>query len=183
MRLSKLAIVAAASTLVALSVQAQAVAAPKTSVISIQPLSAIFGVYAVEYEHAIAPTVTFGIGGSYWSDDTDGSELKYSSGDIKLRFYPEGRPLQGFSFGGQAGYTSITDRSSADTFSGGTGSKSTAHGPTIGVALDYNWLLGATKSFYVGLGVGAKKIFANADDLGSANLAYPTGRISIGFAF
>ncbi len=182
MRLAPLVAVAATLSLaLAATAGAQSVVTPKTSVLSIQPLSAVFGVYAVEYEHALAPTVTFGIGGSYWSDDTDGSEVKYSSGDIKLRYYPEAHPFQGFSFGGQVGYTSISDNETTDTF--GSSSKSTAHGPTIGVALDYNWLLGASKTFYVGLGVGAKKIFANADDIGTANLAYPTARISIGFAF
>ncbi len=94
-----------------------------------------------------------------------------------MRFYPEGHPLQGFSFGGQVGYTSISDRGT------GGSSTSTAHGATIGVALDYNWLLGASKAFYVGLGIGAKKIFANSNDIGNATLAYPTARISIGYAF
>ena len=182
MRLTPLAALIAATTVFASAGSAQTAAPPKTNVISIQPLSAVFGVYAAEYEHAVSPTVTFGVGGSYWSNDDNESKTKYASGDIKLRYYPEAQPFRGFSFGGQLGYTSISDQENVGLF-GGSGSKSTANGPTIGVALDYNWLLGASRSFYVGLGVGAKKIFANAHDLGSANLAYPTARISIGYAY
>jgi Protein of unknown function (DUF3575) len=170
----------AATSLLAGAASAQAVTAPKTAVISIQPLSAVFGVYSAEFEKALAPTVTLGVGGSYWSHDDDVSTTKYTSGDIKLRYYPEAHPFRGFSFGGQAGYTSLSDET---TFAGSGSDKTKASGPTLGVALDYSWLLGESKSFYVGLGLGAKKIFASAKDIGDATLAYPTAHVSIGYAF
>jgi len=179
MRLTSVVILTALTTLAAPSLGAQAATAPKRTVISFQPLNAIFSVYSAEIEHAVGTSATLGVGGSYWSHNDDLGDTKYSSGDLKLKFYPEGHPLQGFSFGGQVGYTSISDHTS-DAFGG---SKSTAHGATIGVALDYNWLLGASKATYVGLGVGAKKIFANSNDIGDATLAYPTARISVGYAF
>jgi hypothetical protein len=178
MRLTSVAILLGLTTLTATSLSAQTT--PKTTVLSFQPLNAMFSVYSAEIEHAVAPSVTLGVGGSYWSSNDDLGDTKYSSGDLKVRFYPEGHPLQGFSFGGQVGYTSISDNTS-DGFGGNT--KSTAHGATIGVALDYNWLLGASKAFYVGLGLGAKKIFANSNDIGNATLAYPTARVSIGYGF
>jgi hypothetical protein len=181
MRFTPAAILIALTTIATTSLNAQTPTAPKTTVISFQPLNAMFSVYAAEIEHAIGSSVTLGVGGSYWSNSDDVSDTKYSSGDLKLRYYPEAHPLQGFSFGGQVGYTSVSDRSN-DSF-GGANTKSTAHGATIGVALDYNWLLGASKAFYVGLGLGAKKIFANTNDIGNATLAYPTARVSIGYAF
>jgi len=178
MRLTSVVMLTALTTLAATSLGAQAATAPKRTVISFQPLNAIFSVYSAEIEHAVSSSVTLGVGGSYWSYNDDFGDTKYTSGDLKVKFYPESHPLQGFSFGGQVGYTSISDRPS-DAFGG----SSTTNGPTIGVALDYNWLLGASKATYVGLGVGAKKIFAKSDDIGDATLAYPTARISIGYAF
>lgn len=180
MRLTSSTILIALTTLAATSLNAQVATAPKRTVISFQPLNAMFSVYSAEIEHAVSSSATLGVGGSYWSSNDDVGDTKYTSGDVKVRFYPEGHPLQGFSFGGQVGYTSISDNTT-DLFGGS--SKSTAHGATIGVALDYNWLLGASRAFYVGLGVGAKKIFANSNDIGNATLAYPTARVSIGYAF
>jgi len=50
--------------------------------------------------------------------------------------------------------------------------------------LDYNWLLGAQKGFYVGLGAGAKAVFISDKDIADkATVRYPTGRISVGWAF
>ena len=180
MRLTSAVILTALTALAATSLGAQTATPPKRTVISFQPLNAMFSVYTAEIEHAVSTSVTLGVGGSYWSYNDDIGDTKYTSGDVKVRFYPEGHPLQGFSFGGQVGYTSVSDNTT-DTFGGS--SKSTSNGPTLGVALDYNWLLGASKATYVGLGVGAKKIFANSDDLGDATLTYPTLRISIGYAF
>lgn len=181
MRFAPVAVLVAASTVLAATAAAQAPAAPKTAVVSIQPLSAVFGVYQAEFEKALAPTVTLGVGASYWSNSDDVDKLKYTSADVKLRYYPEGRPFRGFSFGGQAGYTSVSDET--DYGAAGGSNKTTVSGPTLGVALDYSWLLGEKQSFYVGLGLGAKKIFANTRDAGNATLAYPTAHVSIGYAF
>ena len=180
MRFPPAAALIAATTLLAVAAGAQTSAAPKTNVISIQPLSAIFSVYAAEFEHAIAPAWTVGVGGSNWSPDLGGTGFTYTSGDVKLKYYPEEHALQGFSFGAQAGYSRITTRDSY-TIDGST-TRSTASGPTIGVALDYNWLLGPPQAFYIGLGLGAKKIFAKSTN-DDATFGYPTARISIGVAF
>lgn len=181
MRLATAAALITTTTLLAAAAGAQAPTTPKTAVLSIQPLSAVFGVYSAEFEKALAPTVTLGVGGSYWSHSDDFGKTKYTSGDLKLRYYPEAHPFRGFSFGGQAGYTSVSDETD---YGPGMGSdKNSASGPTLGVALDYSWLLGETKAFYVGLGLGAKKIFASNKDIGDATLAYPTAHVSIGYAF
>ena len=169
----------AATTFAAAAAGAQTASSPKTTVLSIQPLSAMFSVYAAEVEHAIAPAWTLGVGGSNWSPDLGGTGFTYNSGDVKLRYYPEQRAFQGFSFGAQAGYSQITTRT--DYGSAGT-TRSKASGPTVGVALDYNWLLGPPQTFYVGLGFGAKKIFAKSPN-DNATVGYPTARISVGVAF
>jgi hypothetical protein len=180
MRLARTVVLATVSTLLATAVNAQSVATPKTTVVSIQPLTAMFNIYAGEVEHAVAPTWTVGLGGSYWNHDEDDYSLRYISGDVKLKYYPEALPFRGFSFGGQLGYTTITED---DDFDPSTSNETTIHGPTVGVALDYNWLLGPPQTFYIGLGVGAKKIFAKSEDIGHGTFNYPTARVSIGFAF
>jgi uncharacterized protein DUF3575 len=182
MRRSSVIALFTTATIAVASAGAQSALVPaKATVLSIQPLSAVFGVYSAEVEHAVSPTVTLGVGASYWNFDDDFSKTTYTSGDVKLRYYPEAKPFRGFSLGGQVGYTSLSDKTDEDVFGGSDETK--ASGPTIGVALDYGWLLGATRSFYVGLGLGAKKIFAKDDDFGDAKFSYPTARISIGYAF
>ena len=161
---------------------AQAPAAKRT-VLSIQPLAAMYTVFAGELEHALTPSTTFGIGASYWGHEQDGESLDYLSGDLKLRYYPQGKALQGFSFGLQAGYTSVKETIASGVITT-TNEELTHSAPTAGVALDYGWLLGANQKFYIGLGVGAKRIFAdNADDASNFLNTYPTARLSIGMAF
>lgn len=168
------------------SLTAQSTAEPplKRTVISVQPLSAIFSVYAAELEHAISPTTTLGLGGTYWSPNFAGEDMTYSSADLKWRYYPQGRALEGFSFGMSAGYTHIKDKSTDVVFGTGTYSEYTTSGPTIGAAIEYNWLLGRERGFFIGLGLGAKRIFAKSEDVSSeVKFSYPTARISIGKAF
>lgn len=175
---TKLTLVLAAATLVSATAGAQS-ATPKTTVLSIQPLTAMLTIYSGELEQRLSPTMTVGIGGSHWSaGDTD--KLSYTSGDLKLRYYPEGHALSGFAFGIQGGYTTVSEK-----WTDGTGAAEEHKGsaPTMGVALDYNWLLGQNRAFYVGLGVGAKKVFINADKFNDPTFTYPTARVSIGYAF
>ncbi|HEX2716658.1 MAG TPA: DUF3575 domain-containing protein [Gemmatimonadaceae bacterium] len=176
----------AAALAIPAMVSAQAPAA-KSNVLSIQPLAAMFTVYAGELEHRLGTASTIGLGASYWSHgDTnkDGSSGKYASGDLKLKYYPQGHALEGFSVGGQVGYTSLTGTETTINGSTTTTQKETLSGPTVGISLDYNWLLGATKGFYIGLGAGAKKLFIKDSAILTDVIAtYPTARLSIGFAF
>lgn len=146
-------------------------------VISIQPLSAMLTVYAGEFERRLTPSVTIGIGGTYWNAGDD--EFTYTSGDVKLRYYPSAQALQGFAFGGSVGLTSVeaNDENTQDSGS--------ASGPNIGVLLEYSWLLGERRNFFVGLGAGAKALLISDDEFSddSVTLRYPTARISVGFAF
>jgi hypothetical protein len=153
-----------------------AVAAP-SNVISFQPLIAVFEVYSAEYERKVASATTLGIGGTYWNFGDD--ELTYTSGDLKLRYYPQGTALMGFSFGGSVGFTSI---SATNTFDG---TEESASGATLGVLLEYQWLMGAKRNVSAALGLGAKALMVDEDEITSGDFVarYPTGRVSIGFAF
>ena len=149
----------------------------KAAVISIQPISAMLTVYSGEVELAMSRSATIGAGATYFSPDVFDGDFNYLSGDVKIRYYPEGRAFQGFSFGGSVGVTHLS--ASDNNSTGGS-----ASGPSIGVMLDYNWLLGAEKSFYIGLGLGAKTLFISDKSVADeATLHYPTMRLSVGWAF
>ncbi len=74
MRLTSAAILLGLTTLAAASLGAQVATAPKSTVVSFQPLNAIFSVYSAEIEHAVGSSVTVGVGGSYWSSNDDVSD-------------------------------------------------------------------------------------------------------------
>lgn len=157
----------------------------KNQVLSIQPLSAMLTIYSGEFERRITPTMTLGVGATYWGggfeEEDSSGDVSYTSGDLKLRYYPGAQPFQGFSFGAQVGMTRVTGQVS-DDFTGES-EEGSASGPTFGIALDYNWLLGPTQSFYVGLGLGAKALFIDEESVDNATARYPTARISVGYAF
>ena len=174
------------------ALRAQVTAAPsgvalpvaKKQVISIQPLTAMFTLYSAEYERALSHSVTLGVAGTFLGVDEDDADasLSYTSTDVKLRYYPGASPFQGFAFGVQGGYTRVAGRATNDAT--GESLDASVGGPSFGVALDYNWLLGASRTFYVGLGAGAKAAFIDDDKLdGDVTARYPTARISIGYAF
>jgi hypothetical protein len=126
----------------------------------------------------ITPVLTLGGGATGWFPD----DFSYTSGDLKLRYYPQGRPLQGFGFGGSVGMTRISEDYS-DEFSEPTDETSVT-GPSVGFMLDYGSLLGATRRLYVGVGAGAKVVFVDDTDFNEdVTLRYPTARVSVGYAF
>ena len=168
-----------AAPLAAATAQDAAPAAQPKNVISIQPITAMFEILSAEYERKGGSTWTWGLGITNFSlDDDDASTVdpEYNSGDVKFRYYPQGNALQGFSFGGSLGYAKVSEQTGTTETSESVG--------TFGILLEYQWLLGARKKFAVALGAGAKKLMLDEDDFTSDVLsAYPTARVSVGFAF
>jgi uncharacterized protein DUF3575 len=167
------------ATVAATAARAQTATSGKSAVLSIQPITSMLTIYTGELELAMSPSATIGVGTTYWSPDFDGEGFTYLSGDLKVRYYPDARAFQGFSFGGSVGLTRVS-ASSSNTQDNGSVTK-----PSIGLMLDYNWLLGANKAFYVGIGAGAKAVFINEDEFNNQSLTfrYPTARLSVGWAF
>lgn len=157
---------------------AQEIRPERRSVLSIQPLNAVFAAYSAEFEHAVGTAVTLGIGATYFNVGDGIDEVTYKSGDVKLRYYPNGTALMGFAFGVTGGYSGV----SAVDFNG---NKESASAPSLGVLLEYQWLLGLKRNFAVALGLGAKAIFINGDKFSSSDFVarYPTARVSVGYAF
>jgi len=149
-----------------------------SNVLSIQPLNAVFTAYSAEYERKIGGAATFGIGGTYFNVGDGFDEVTFKSGDVKLRYYPNGTALMGFSFGGTAGFSSVTGTDF-------NGAEESASGPSLGVLLEYQWLLGVQRNFAVALGLGAKAVFVKDETITSGDFTprYPTARVSVGYAF
>jgi hypothetical protein len=151
---------------------------PARNVLTIQPLSAVFGFYSGEYERVVAKTFTWGVGANYWQLGDPGDRVRYTSSEFKLRYYPSGEAPRGFSLGGAIGVTSIKGTTS-------DGDEASVAGPSLAVLLEYQWLLGEKQDFAVALGAGAKAInVVNADfSNGDYTAKYPTLRISVGWRF
>ncbi len=176
-------------------------AAPvRTAVFSIQPVSSIVGLYAAEFERRISESATVGVGAAAWLDEYSNDDIysedaaprdRYLSAELKLRYYPGGEPLRGFSFGITGGVARLTN----DVYLGGTAGGSSQYeqetrtAGKIGFELDYNWLLGRDRRFAVALGAGAKRLIMNDSDRFFdysdflVARAYPTARLSVGIAF
>ena len=148
------------------------------NVISLQPLSAMMTVYSGEFERQATKSVSWGVGATYWSAGDSGDEVNYTSGDLKLRYYPSGSALAGFSLGMSAGFSNVGAKSTS-------GVDESVGGPSIGILLEHQWLMGAKKSFALSLGGGAKMLMVNEDEVTNSTFTarYPTARVSIGYAF
>jgi hypothetical protein len=168
----------AAAALMPLAAASAQNKAPR-NVISIQPLSAMMTVYSGEYERAVGKSVTLGLGATYWgADDNSGDEAAYTSGDVKLRFYPSGTALAGFSFGATGGYTSVSAKE------GITQTETSESAPSFGILLEYQFLMGQSRNFSVALGAGAKMLFIEENTTNDNVIGrYPTARVSVGYAW
>jgi hypothetical protein len=143
---------------------AAAQAPPRKNVISANPFGLLLGLANAEYERAVSESSTVGIGGSMYDADND----DYVNTDVFWRYYPNGRPTEGWAFGAKAGLTHLLDA-----------------GTRFGYGFDVNhsWVMGKKHNFYVGIGFGLKRL-VGGDDV-EFDLKYiPTIRIiNIGWAF
>ena len=171
-----------------------------TQSVAINPILLPFGVFSAEYERVIATGFTLGVGGSYIDGNAldDGYDDGYDDADdsravtaeAKLLYYPNENPLRGFSLGLTLGYINERDEQSSgytyDQFGniiGGSSSSVSEGAATLGVLLDYNWLLGRRKRFLVGTGIGARRVLKDVGGASPLAQVYPDGRLVVGFAF
>jgi hypothetical protein len=140
----------------------------KDQVLSANPFL-LLGEWAnLEYERKVSSSTTAGLGGSLVTFN-DGDE-SYKSLSGLVRYYPQGAPLTGFSFGGRLGVHEVASKDED------------GHAYGLGVDIGYSWLLGADRNFYIGLGIGATRLFGG--DMPDVRVVIPTIRlVNIGFSF
>jgi hypothetical protein len=158
------------------AVQAQEAPVQYQQAISANPFGLLLELFNAEYERVVGESSTVGIGGSYLNagEDTEFEDNEtYVNADVFYRFYPSGRPLDGWAFGAKVGLTKVSD-----------------FGTYFGYGFDVNrsWLLGKKNNFYVGVGFGLKRLVGTPDDatdVDTFDLKYiPTFRIiNVGWAF
>lgn len=185
MRPTTIARHAAAALLVSLAaapLAAQSTTKPsplqRRNVLSINPLGIPFEYFSAEYEGTVAGAFTLGGNVSYFSP----GDANYTSFELKGRLYPNEEGPKGFSVGMGLGFAHVSEHVLCFDCSSSSNRGTTR--PTVHVFTDYNWLLGKSGRFYVGTGVGAKRIFGIRDsDFNDILKVYPTFRFQIGTNF
>jgi hypothetical protein len=142
----------------------QGVPIQREQVVSANPFGLLFELFNAEYERRITEGSTAGLGGSFYL----GGDEDYYNADAFWRFYPGGRAFEDWAFGVKGGVTNLPD---SGTFFG------------MGFDVNRSWILGANRNFYVGAGIGLKRLFGpGAGDL--TLRVIPTIRlINVGVAF
>ncbi len=141
---------------------------PHDQVLSANPFLFLWEWANVEYERKISPTSTVGVAGSWVSLD-DGDE-SYKSLNGFYRYYPQGAALVGFYLGGRLGFHGVSDEDDE------------GHAFGLGVDVGYSWLMGANRKFYMGIGIGATRLFGG--DIEDGSVTIPSLRLlNVGFAF
>ena len=139
---------------------AQQAPASHRQVLSANPFGMLFGLFNAEIERSVSRSATAGVGGSVYSNESD----DYVNADAFYRYYPSGRPFDGWALGIKAGVTNVDSEL------------------LFGAGFDINWsrLMGKDEKVYMGWGFGLKRL-VGADEY---NQFIPTIRIvNIGIAF
>lgn len=164
-----------------------------TQTATLNLLALPFGAASAEYERAVGTGgFAVGVGGLTTFGDVDDDDDAFDDGDdrfsslqAKLKYYPSENGLRGLAVGVTAGVARATDVRT-NTFFSSTGQPSTVRerrtrtAPTLGVVLDYNYLVGRRRRFVVGLGIGARRVLDPGGPLGEV---IPDGRFQVGFGF
>lgn len=156
------------------ALQAQERAEGPRAQISVSPILLLAEIINGEAEYAFSDEMSAVFGLGYFTIGEGDSDVTYLATDLKLRFYPAGDPLEGFSLTGILGRTSLTEESTDET-----GSAFSA-----GVDLGWSWLFGDARRWFFGAGIGAKRYFGEETVGGTEiDLFLPTGRLNFGIAF
>lgn len=150
--------------------------------VAINAMGLPFGLFSGEYEVALrSPGFAFGVGGSYFSNDGD----RLSQIEAKALYYPGEQPFRGFSVGLTAGVIGERDETPDCGFLSCSNVRvpRSQSSPTLGVLVNYDWLLGRARRFRVGTGIGAKRTLRDVRDGDVLEQVYPDGRFVIGVTF
>ncbi|HEX6053015.1 MAG TPA: hypothetical protein VFZ21_27295 [Gemmatimonadaceae bacterium] len=156
---------------------AQASASSRSRVFAINPLGIPFEVVSVEFEQTLSGAFTMAGNFSYFSPD----DFTRTSFEVKGRLYPNEEAPRAFAVA--LGLGLVNSREHIEDFPSGTRTLRDKTHPSLAVYVDYNWLLGRSDRFFVGTGLGAKRILGDSDEFDDAPFVYGTARFLIGVAF
>lgn len=153
--------------------------------LSTSPIADLLGFVNGEYQRKITEGSAMGVSAGTLEADDD----RYSNVMLFGRYYPQGAALTGFFVGGRIGMHRISyDRYEYPTtpppgmgFVTPTVRRTSETRPAIGLDVGYEWLLGAKRNVLIGVGAGGMRIIGTGDD--DFLVAFPTGRLNVGFAF
>ena len=154
---------------------------PPRLAVATNPLAIPFGVFTLDVEAATrVPGLTFGVGGTLIANDRD---LGWA--DARVMYFPGEVPLRGFALGLTGGLVHEKGDPTTTTCIGdeGCAAERTETAPTLGVRVDYDWLVGARKRMLVGLGVGAKRTLRDRTPGSPLDEVYGDGRFVVGLVF
>ena len=154
---------------------------PPRLAIAMNPLAIPFGVLTLDVESALrTPGLTLGVGGTWL---TEGRDTAW--GDARLMYFPNETAFRGFAIGITAGLVHEQGENVITCLPDGScGGRPGETAPTLGVRIDYDWLVGARKRMLIGIGVGAKRTLKDVDGNTSVlDQVYGDGRFVIGIVF
>jgi hypothetical protein len=159
---------------------------PYRQAVAVNALAIPFGWFSAEYEVALpSPGFALGVGGSWLTTGDDRNAWL----EGKALYYPGERPFRGFSVGLTGGFHSARNRGECDRIGNCRVPEElrpfrTETAPTLGVVVNYDWLIGRQERFRIGLGVGAKRTLRDVGNTtGVLEQVYPDGRFVLGVAF
>jgi hypothetical protein len=152
--------------------------APYRTLVTANPIGLLADYYNVEVERALSTVTSVSLAFERSTADDD----NVTAGDVRFRYYPQARVFSGIALGASIGYGKFNEDLDDGEFEPGDDDDS-MEGPTIGLEVDYSWLLGRDRRLYVGLGLGARRLLSGGDDDGDPTLV-PGGRyFAIGYTF
>ena len=110
----RLSLALLATVVTATTVTAQTIDVPvQSNVISINPFGFLFEWYSVEYEHAFSSTASWSLGIGHIDIGDVNDKTKYTSADLRLRYYPSAEAPSKFAAGIAFGYSRVSDEDPA----------------------------------------------------------------------
>ena len=157
--------------------------------LSTSPIADMLGFINGEYQRKVTEGSTLGVSAGTLELDDD----RYSNVMLFGRYYPQGAALTGFFVGGRIG----AHRISYDTYEyqftsppepgmpyvPPTLTRKSETRPAIGIDVGYEWLLGSKRNVMIGVGAGAMRLIGRNEAENDFLVAFPTGRLNVGFAF
>lgn len=184
--MKKLFVAATLGILCAAPVHAQDVPAGTPvhrTLVTANPFGLLLDFYNVEVERALSEVSSISLAGERSTVD----ENDVTAVDVRYRYYPQGRVFSGLALGASLGYGRFSEQYEDETFYPGSEldhqEDRRMTGPTLGLELDYSWLVGRDRRLYVGLGIGARRLLSGGNDNGDPTLV-PGGRyFAVGYTF